>query len=1150
MMRIPHPPCDVRAFRGLAAVAMIAAVGATAACQVPRPAPVEPPAQTAEEPSGLDARATLTLDEIQPPPPMPSGGTTTQPAVPRATDDLLGRARELEHESRYTEAAIELEKGLADAPSSILIRSTLARLYALSGTEDRARAYARLAVEARPDDGIAHYVLAMLAVAGGKPEEAIREFRIALLCPDVAGQPARAALAHYRLALLLEGEGYFAAALAEQRAYESRLADVTEDPPSDPELAKIVQVNGRTAAEPIARLCERLGRDDEAADALARMLDRERPDEPAVRARYARILARSGRFDAALAQARAIQGDTRLRVALLSEIHAGAGQPRQAIQDFEQLRRDDPDDPVLADALADAYAEAGRWTEAVLVLRTFAEAHPDSPDAAWLLYEFLVRRAKWCAAVDAAAEQLARRLDSFPSARARMTELASHPGAVAAVLEADRVPGGEVSAAREYLVGCIAADAGDRDTAWSRLERSLKHAPGFAGPRIELGRILLKEYRWDDAIQFAQTSGEPHPQLERILGDACAGLDDFEQAVEHYTRAIRENRSDVATMRTLAALFERDDEPLQARREYELLLRENPWDAEARAALATLYLQAGERAAAVQQANTLRRMAAPAQILARVEARLAFQPQQPDHERFRRMLLDAVGDDPMEPETAYLLASSFIAERDFDAAEPYVQRGLAGDPDQQDLLELDIWILRHRLEFAEAERRLRRLVKRWPNRTLWLNHLLHTLLVQQKHEDVITLAQFMLTRNSLDREDRQRCRVELVDALRAMGRADEAVELASRWCVDEPDNSALRALLITTMLREGRRDAALTTARRWYDESDGQTEREVLLEVLTESKQYDRAAQYLLGWLQKDPLNDDLLADLIFTLIAAERFDDALELAEANYDRPGSRITYELAALQAYNAAGRLDDTIRLLRQWIYRSERGLSTEFPLDLPQARRFLVLALMAQDRINDARKNLNRWLDQERNPLNKVSYLTLLSECDRRAGRLEQSFESLELAHSLNPLDVNTCNSLGYTWADAGRRLEEAEAMIRYAVANEPRNAAFLDSLGWVLYKKGDHTGAVYWLELARGADATGDAVILDHLGDAYWRSGNSKAAVVEWRAAANAARRMVDEEKSDDPSHLEVLERTPTKIEAASKGEQPPVAPIGSAGEQE
>ena len=42
-----------------------------------------------------------------------------------------------------------------------------------------------------------------------------------------------------------------------------------------------------------------------------------------------------------------------------------------------------------------------------------------------------------------------------------------------------------------------------------------------------------------------------------------------------------------------------------------------------------------------------------------------------------------------------------------------------------------------------------------------------------------------------------------------------------------------------------------------------------------------------------------------------------------------------------------------------------------------------------------------------------------------------------------------NDLGYLWADEGKNLDRAESMIRNAVRFEPNNAAYLDSLGWVL-----------------------------------------------------------------------------------------------------
>ena len=50
-----------------------------------------------------------------------------------------------------------------------------------------------------------------------------------------------------------------------------------------------------------------------------------------------------------------------------------------------------------------------------------------------------------------------------------------------------------------------------------------------------------------------------------------------------------------------------------------------------------------------------------------------------------------------------------------------------------------------------------------------------------------------------------------------------------------------------------------------------------------------------------------------------------------------------------------------------------------------------------------------------------------------------------------------NDLGYLYAEQGKNLEKAETMIRKAVADEPENSAYLDSLGWVLFKRGKAQG---------------------------------------------------------------------------------------------
>ena len=60
---------------------------------------------------------------------------------------------------------------------------------------------------------------------------------------------------------------------------------------------------------------------------------------------------------------------------------------------------------------------------------------------------------------------------------------------------------------------------------------------------------------------------------------------------------------------------------------------------------------------------------------------------------------------------------------------------------------------------------------------------------------------------------------------------------------------------------------------------------------------------------------------------------------------------------------------------------------------------------------------------------------------------------------NPDDAGVNNDLGYLYADQGKNLEKAEAMIRKAVQEEPDNGAYLDSLGWVLFKRGKVKEAV-------------------------------------------------------------------------------------------
>jgi tetratricopeptide (TPR) repeat protein len=106
----------------------------------------------------------------------------------------------------------------------------------------------------------------------------------------------------------------------------------------------------------------------------------------------------------------------------------------------------------------------------------------------------------------------------------------------------------------------------------------------------------------------------------------------------------------------------------------------------------------------------------------------------------------------------------------------------------------------------------------------------------------------------------------------------------------------------------------------------------------------------------------------------------------------------------------------------------------------------------------------------------------------------------------------CNDLGFHLADQGRALDEAERLVRHAIATdrierrkaghaELQNAAYIDSLGWVFFRRGQLPQARAELEraVALHAGAT-DPVVWDHLGDVHFRLGEKEEAKGAWQKA--------------------------------------------------
>jgi tetratricopeptide (TPR) repeat protein len=150
-------------------------------------------------------------------------------------------------------------------------------------------------------------------------------------------------------------------------------------------------------------------------------------------------------------------------------------------------------------------------------------------------------------------------------------------------------------------------------------------------------------------------------------------------------------------------------------------------------------------------------------------------------------------------------------------------------------------------------------------------------------------------------------------------------------------------------------------------------------------------------------------------------------------------------------------------------------------------------------------------------------------------LDQVDKAVEILKDLvanHPDNATYNNDLGYVLADHDMKLDEAEKMIRKALEEERKlklkgdpklkpeeikeSGAYLDSLGWVLYKQKKYVEAKRYLRQAVQnmveLDEPESIEIYDHLGDALLALGQKAEAVDAWKKGVAAAGESKREQK--------------------------------------
>jgi tetratricopeptide (TPR) repeat protein len=382
-----------------------------------------------------------------------------------------------------------------------------------------------------------------------------------------------------------------------------------------------------------------------------------------------------------------------------------------------------------------------------------------------------------------------------------------------------------------------------------------------------------------------------------------------------------------------------------------------------------------------------------------------------------------------------------------------------------------------------------------------------------------------------------------------------ARKLAERMLANEPASGSARAQLARVLTAEGDAVAAIAMSQE-AAALEPEAERFAYADTLLRLDRLDEARQELESLRADAAVRDE--AELRLGKLAYQNGD----LTEAGR-RFSSLIESPEAAAEAYfylssiaEREGRTDLAMqgyeRLIQAGAGLVVRGRAAR--LMLQQGDRDAAFRLLDDLAAHERSESLDvelakaALLEDAGKPDEAVALLQLALErypdhpgvryqmalIQEKAGMTKESLRNFERLLKDRPEDASLLNALGYSLADRNLKLPRAEALIRKALQASPDNPAFLDSLGWVLFRRGDVAGALPHLE--RAYRIFPDPEIASHWGELLWVSGKQAEARALWARALA---------RSPDSKPLrETIERlTGTKMD-------PPEKPSADPGSEE
>ncbi len=369
--------------------------------------------------------------------------------------------------------------------------------------------------------------------------------------------------------------------------------------------------------------------------------------------------------------------------------------------------------------------------------------------------------------------------------------------------------------------------------------------------------------------------------------------------------------------------------------------------------------------------------------------------------------------------------------------------------------------------------------------------------------------------------------LQIADLNNRMGRFDKAGEALHEMTLLDPSNKELKKTLAQTYARAGKFDEALKV----YDDlrdihpDDLEIQAEVAGLYLARGE-YARAAKEFDTLLARDTVSVEVKVHIGEMYFAQMAKDSTLApVTRRLFEQIAAKHPDDWRSFWFLGAIGSVthDDTLSLRSfrrvtelaswnadAWVYMSGVFLGKNNFSEVAHILESAVKILPDDFRVNFflglSYSRLNRNIDAARvleharqlNPkdLDAIAQLALVYDAMRR---FEDSDALYEEALKIDPENHLVLNNFAYSLADRDLQLERALEMSRKAVDQQPDNASYLDTIGWIYYRLGRYPEAETWTKKAISKGEV-NAVVYEHLGDIYFRMNQRDLAIEHWNMA--------------------------------------------------